>query len=90
MFLQDILKSLTDWGRVTHICVSKLTISGSDDSLLPGRRQAIMWTNAGILLIGSLGIQFSEIVIEINTYSFKKMKCIWNFRLRNGVLFVPA
>ena len=43
---------LTHWGRVTHICVSKLTIIGSDNGLSPDRRQAIIWTNAGILLIG--------------------------------------
>ena len=43
---------LTHWGRVTHKCVSKLTIIGSDNGLSPGRRQAIIWTNAGILLIG--------------------------------------
>ena len=30
-------------------------IIGSDNGLSPGRRQAIIWTNAGILLIGSLG-----------------------------------
>ena len=28
---------LTHWGRVTHICVSKLTIIGSDNGLSPGR-----------------------------------------------------
>ena len=39
------------WVRVTHICVSKLTIIGSDNGLSPGRRQAIIWTNAGILTI---------------------------------------
>ena len=33
---------LTHWGRVTHICVSKLTIFGSDNGLSPGRRQAII------------------------------------------------
>ena len=43
--------SLTYWGRVTHICVSKLNIIGSDNGLQPGRRQAIIRTNAGILLI---------------------------------------
>ena len=32
-----------------------LTIIGSDNGLSPGRRQAITWTNAGILLIGPLG-----------------------------------
>ena len=45
---------LTHWGRVRHICVSKLTIIGSDNGLSPDRRQAIIWTNAGILLIGPL------------------------------------
>ena len=65
---------LTHWGRVTHICVTKLTIIGSDNGLPPGRRQAIIWTNAGILLIESLGANFSEILIEILTFSFKKMR----------------
>ena len=36
---------LIHWGRVTHICVSKLTIIGPDNGLSPGRRQAIVWTN---------------------------------------------
>ena len=62
------------WGRVTHICVSKLTIIGSDNGLSPGRRQAVIWTNAGILLIGPLGTNFSEISIEILTFSFNKMR----------------
>ena len=64
---------LTHWGRVTHICVGKLTIIGSDNGLSPGQRQAIIWTDAGILLIGPLGTNFSEILIEILTFSFKKM-----------------
>ena len=64
---------LTHWGRVTHICVSKVTIIVSDNGLSPGRRQAIIWNNAGILLIGTLGTNFSEILIEILTFSFKKM-----------------
>ena len=38
------------------------------------RRQAIIWTNAGILLIGPLGTNFSEISIEILTFSFKKVR----------------
>ena len=65
--------NLTHWGRVTHICVSKLTSIGSDNGLSPGRRQAIIWTNVGILLIRPLGTNFSEILIEIYTFSFKKM-----------------
>ena len=58
---------------MTHICVSKLTTIGSDNGSSPGRRQAIIWTNAGILLIGPMGTNFSEILIETYTFSFKKM-----------------
>ena len=65
---------LTHWGRVTHICVSKHTIIGSDNGLSPDRRQAIIWTNAGLVLIGPLGTNFSEILNEILTFSFKKMR----------------
>ena len=64
---------LTHWGRVTHICVGKLTIIGSENGLSPGRRQGIIWTNAGILLIGHLGTNFSEILIEIHAFSCKKI-----------------
>ena len=64
---------LTHWGRVTHICVNKLTSIGSDNGLAPGRRQSIIWTNAGILLIRTLGTIFSEILIEIHIFPFTKM-----------------
>ena len=64
---------LTHWGWVTHICVSKLIIIGSDNSLSPCRRQAIICTNAGILLNGPLWTNFSEISTEIYTLLFKKM-----------------
>ena len=66
--------ALTNWGRVTHVCVDKLTIIGSDNGLSPERRQAIIWTNAGILLIRPLGTNFSEILIEIQTFSLKKIR----------------
>ena len=62
--------SLTHWGRVTHICVDKLTIIGSENGLSPGRRQAIIWTNAN----GPLGTHFSEIFIGIQAFSFKKTR----------------
>ena len=65
--------SLTNWGRVTHICVGNLTIIGSDNGLSPCRRQAIIWTNAGILLIRTSGTNFSEILGEIHSFSFSKM-----------------
>ena len=68
-----VFSPLTHWGRVMGKCVGKLTIIGSDNGLLPGRRHAIIWINAGILFIGPLGTNFSEIYIKIITFSFKKM-----------------
>ena len=64
---------LTHWGRVRHICVCKLTIISSNNGLSPGRRQAIIWTNVGIVLIRALGTNFSEISNQIHTFSLKKM-----------------
>ena len=59
-------------GTWLYICVTKHSI-GSDNGLLPDRRQAIIWTSAGILLIEALGTNFSEIFIEIHAFSFKEM-----------------
>ena len=60
-----IMQKRSQGGRVTYICVSKLAIIGSDNGLSPDRRQAIIGTKAGILLIGPLGTNFSEILIEM-------------------------
>ena len=68
-----LLCELTHWGRVTHICVGNLTIIGSDNGLAAGRCQANTCTNVEILLIGPLGTNFSEMLIEIHTFSFKKI-----------------
>ena len=66
---------LTHWGWVLDMCISKLTIIGSDNGLSSGQHQAIIWTNAGILFILTLGTTSREIVNEIhNIYS---RKCIW-------------
>ena len=56
---------LTHWGQVTQICVSKLTTIGSDNGLSPGRRQAVIWTNAGILLSRPLETNFSDFFASI-------------------------
>ena len=48
-----------------NICFCKIDIIGSDNGLAPGRRQAIIWTNAEICLIWPLGSNLSEIFIEI-------------------------
>ena len=71
--MEHVSLVLTHWGRVTHICVGNLTIIGPDNGLSPGRRQGIIWTNAGILLIGPWGTNLSEILIGIQTFSFKKI-----------------
>ena len=76
---------LTHWGRVTHICVSKVTIISSDNGLSPGLYQDIIWTNAGILLIGKK-LQWN---LNRNIY-FHSGKSIWKCRLENGGHFVSA
>ena len=57
-----------------NLCISKLTSIASNNGLSPGQPQAIIWNNAGILLIGPLGTNFSEILIEIHTFSLKKIR----------------
>ena len=80
--------TVTHWGRVTHICVSELTIIGADNGLSPGWRQAIFCTNAGILLIGPQGTNFNEILIEIHIISFNKIHL--KMSSGNGGHFVSA
>ena len=79
---------LNHWSLMTYICVSKLTIIAVYNGLSSGRRQAFIWTIAGILSIGPLRTNFSEIFIEIHILSFKKMhlKC----RLGNVEHFVSV
>ena len=86
-------KVLTHWGQVMHICISiLLNIIASDNGLSPGKYQAIIWTNDGILLTGPRGTNFSEIFSEIWTFSFKIMHLNvssakgWPFRLCFNVL----
>ena len=59
-------------------CDSKLTIIGLDNGLSPDQRQAIIWTSAGILLLGPLGTNFSEILIKIHSsYIFIQENVVW-------------
>ena len=76
---------LTHWGRVTHVCVSKLTINGSDNGLSPSRHQAIFWNNVRILLIRQSGTNFNEILMEV--MDCLSRKSVWKCRLRNGIHF---
>ena len=53
---------------MTHLCGFNPNTIGSDNGLAASGRQVIIWTNVGILLIGHLGTNFSEILIEIGTF----------------------
>ena len=66
-------EDFTHEGRVTHICVSKLTIIVLDNGLSRGRRQAIIGSNVWILLIGPIGTYCNEISIKIYIFSFTKI-----------------
>ena len=68
------LCELTHWRRMTHICVGKLSSIGSDNGLSPGRRLAIIWTKCWNIVNWTLGNKFSEILIEIHTFSLKKIR----------------
>ena len=80
--------ALTNWGQATHKCANNQTIFGSGKTLSPYGHKAIIWTNAGILLIGHLGTKFIEIVFLIQ--NLLSIKCIWRCRLRNGDHYVSA
>ena len=58
--------SITVYTHATTFWTFIFVIMGSVSSML--------LTNAGLLLIGPLGTNFSEIPIEILTFSFKKMR----------------
>ena len=63
---------ISPWCRI-YVSVNWVSI-GSDNGLSPVRRQAIAWTTAHLLSIGPLETNFSEIIIKIHTFSFKKMR----------------
>ena len=69
---------LTHWGRLRqypHICISRLdyALIGSDNGLTLIQCQANIWTNAGLFLIGTLGTNFSDSLIKIPIFSFRKI-----------------
>ena len=71
--LTPLISILTHWGWVTHICVRKLTIIGSDNNLSPGWHQAIIWTNCGIFVIWPSGKKFRVNHNRNSYFSFKKV-----------------
>ena len=65
---------LTNWGRVTHIGVCKITTVGSDNGLSPGRGQAVIWTIAGVLL------NRSKLQWNLKPNSIIFIQCVISFR----------
>ena len=60
------------------MCVGNLTIIGSDNGLSPGWRQAINWTNAGVLLTGHLATKSKDILllhVSIKKHAFENV--VW-------------
>ena len=87
----DFQLILTTWrlndayrGQYTR---SLLVIIGSDNGLLPDRRQAIIWTSDDLLSIGPQGTNFSKILIKVLKFS---IKCIWKCHLQNGSHFIQG
>ena len=78
-----VFRQLTHWGREVHIYVSKLTIIGSDNGWSLGRHQAIIWTNAEILLIRILGTEFHCMTYRV--YSLYRL--LIQFRYAYHVFF---
>ena len=60
-------------GVTSDVGVPSTHLVCSDNVFLPRLCQTIIWSNAGILLIGPLGTNFSEISVEFHTFSFMKM-----------------
>ena len=87
------LYALAHWGRVTHISFGNITYNqhitsvGSDNGLSRSPRQAIIWNNAVLLLIGPIGTRFGRTMFEIHFHSRVYLgKC----RLGNDGHFVSA
>ena len=77
--------------RLSDVLYASLNcaIIGADNDLSPVHHQAIIWTHAGLLLIGHSLIQIS-MKFEQKYNNFPAIKFIWKYHLRNGIYFVSA
>ena len=82
IYFTGLITILIHLPLLLHICIGKLAIIGSGNALSPVQHQAITWSNADLLSFGSLGINFSKILIKIQNFS--SWKCIWKCCLWNG------
>ena len=83
------INPLSHWGQLTQICACKVTIIGSDNGLSAGQCHAIIWTNAGVLLIVHQASKFSEILFETRIFSLKKMRLKPVVRIMTAILSRP-
>ena len=63
---------LTHWGRKMHICIDNLTINASENLLVTWLALSHYLNQCWNTINWTQGTNFSEIVIEIHTFSFKK------------------
>ena len=68
IWLYELIEA--EWRIHTSV---KYDFIGSYVGLSPVRRQAIIWTNAGLLAIGTPWTNFRDFLFEIQTFSFKLM-----------------
>ena len=66
-----LMVHLSHWGRLAHICVSKLTTIGSDNSLLPGQHQATIRT-----MLGYCYFEQTSATSSAYSINFHSEKCI--------------
>ena len=81
--MDNIMHYFMAWTQWCIYASVKKPIIGSDNELSSGQHQAIIWTDTRILLIRTLGTNFSEILIEIQTFHpFNKMQLKMSVKLR--------
>ena len=66
------LNEITDWGRVTHICISKWTIIGSDNGFVTWSASSHYLNQCWNIINFTLKNRF-QWLIKIHIFSFKKM-----------------
>ena len=74
--LQTTVLTLASWQKAIHSLGPSdayASLVQIDNGLSPARCQTIIGNNAGILLIGSLGLKSNETLFEIRKFSFKKI-----------------
>ena len=73
---------------MTHICVGKLIIIGSDNGLSSGRHQAIIWTNVGIRLMPGATLRNKlQWNINRNSYIFIQENAFENVVWKMAAIF---